>query len=76
METLASTSLCSTVTLMAAPTVPTVCRVCVQEMKVCMSCDNVRMVEIVGVDSSVLSHGSGYTEDSVDHWRWHCTTCY
>lgn len=27
----------------------------------------------VGVDSSVLIHGLGYTKDIVDYWVWHCT---
>lgn len=34
------------------------------------------MVESVGVDSSVLIRGLGYTEDVVDYWLWHCTTRY
>lgn len=38
--------------------------------------DNVYMVESVGVDSSVLIRGLGYTEDVVDYWLWHCTTRY
>lgn len=34
------------------------------------------IVESVGVDSSLLIHGLGYTEDIADYWVWHCTTCY
>lgn len=37
-------------------------------------CDNVYMVESVGVDSSVLIYGLGYTADIVDNCIWHCTS--
>lgn len=47
--------------------------VCMRWKCVCV-CDNVYMVESVGVDSSVLIHSLGYTEDIVDYWVWHCTT--
>lgn len=55
---------------MAAPTVLTLCYFCVRDIKVCVA------LRCVGVDSSLLIHGLGYTEDIADDWVWHCTTCY